>query len=237
MTNHRHRVTQGIRGFTLLEVVISMGILALLAASVYAITSSSISASRTAMDQQLSLRRLDSFLRVTRNAFLNLPGQGLVTLRIGKDGSGEAEQQLILSNVQGIFGLPSLGGGSLVLAFKRRPDGNRRIAMLRIPSHADDRSIEAALAGPGVTLMPKVRKPKWTFLSGTGGSGEPTWLEEWPQGSPRPSLVRLQMELEEIPAPVEAVFFVPQVPSPDTTVPQNQPQSSPTTPPPPKRSP
>jgi len=37
------------RGFTLLEVVLSMGILALLAGSIYAISNSAITASRTAM--------------------------------------------------------------------------------------------------------------------------------------------------------------------------------------------
>ena len=63
------------KGFTLLEVVISMTIMALLAGCVYAIVSSAISASQTTMTQQLILRRLDAFLRVTRDAFLNLPAQ------------------------------------------------------------------------------------------------------------------------------------------------------------------
>ena len=63
------------KAFTLIEVVVSMGILALLAASVYAIVRSAINASQAAMDQQLQLRRVDAFLRVTRDAFLNLPAE------------------------------------------------------------------------------------------------------------------------------------------------------------------
>jgi prepilin-type N-terminal cleavage/methylation domain-containing protein len=206
------------RAFTLLEVILSMGILALLAASVYAIVSSSISASRTAMEQQASLRRLDSFLRVIREAFLNIPAQGTVSLKIAKSGGGQPEPQLILGKVQGLFGMTSLGGGTLVLASRPRSDGTRTITMLRIPPNSSDRELEAAFAAPGIPLLPKARKPVWSFQK------DGDWKEEWPEGSPRPSLIRLRMEIEELPDPVEAVFWVPNVSAPQPT---NAPGSTP----------
>jgi len=196
------------RGFTLLEVVLSMGILALLAASVYAIASSSITASRTAMEQQLTLRRLDAFLRLTRDALLNLPGQATVSLEMARGSGGDPEPRLTLGNVQGVFGLPSLGGGSLVLAAKPRADGTRTISLVRIPARATDRELAAALAAPGIPLLPKVRKPRWSFFAGDA------WKEEWPAGSPRPSLVRLYLEIDGMPEPVEAIFYVPPVAAP-----------------------
>ena len=213
--------------FTLLEVILSMAILAMLAASVYAITNSSISAARSAMDQQLVLRRLDAFLRVTRNAFLNLPGQGTVSLQIGKGKGGESEPRLILGKVQGIFGMPSLGGASLMLAAKARSDGTRTICMVRIPARLSDRELETALDAPGIPLLPNVRKPRWSFSQGD------KWKEEWPVGSPRPQLVRLHLELDEIPDPVEAIFYVPPVAASQVAPASNQtPQatSSPTPP-------
>jgi len=202
--------------FTLLEVILSMAILAMLAASVYAITNSSISAARSAMDQQLVLRRLDAFLRVTRNAFLNLPGQGTVSLQIGKGKGGESEPRLILGKVQGIFGMPSLGGASLMLAAKARSDGTRTICMVRIPARLSDRELETALNAPGVPLLPKVRKPHWSFFQGS------EWKEEWPDGSPRPQLVRLQLEVDEMPDPIEAIFYVPPVAAPLVAPPATQ---------------
>jgi len=189
--------------FTLLEVVLSMGILALLAASVYAIVNSSIGASRAAMDEQLTLRRLDAFLRVTRDAFLNLPATGTVTLESGKSQGGEPEQRLVLGRAQGIFGLPSLAGGSLVLSSRPKADGTRTITLLRIPANASDREREQALAAPGIPLLPKVRKPRWSFFQ------EGNWKEEWPAGNARPSLVRLQMEVDELPDGVESIFYLP----------------------------
>jgi hypothetical protein len=180
------------------------------------------------MDQQLVLRRLDAFLRVTRDALLNLPGQGTVSLEIGKGKGGEAEPRLILGKVQGLFGMPSLGGASLMLAAKARSDGTRTICMVRIPTRLSDREMEAALNAPGVPLLPKVRKPHWSFFQGT------EWKEEWPNGSPRPQLVRLQLEIDELPDPIEAIFYVPPVAAPQAAPPGTQtPQAtaSPTPPP------
>lgn len=194
---------KSVSGFTLLEVVLSMGILALIAASVYAIANSSITASREAMEQQLILRRLDAFLRVTRGALLNLPAQATVSLEIVRGEGGDPEPRLTLGNVQGLFGLPSLGGGSLVLAARPRADGTRTITMIRIPARASERELATALAAPGIPLLPKVRKPRWSFFDGD------SWREEWPPGSPRPTLIRLQFEIDRIPDPVEAIFFLP----------------------------
>lgn len=210
-------------GFTLLEVVLSMGILALLAGSIYAISNSAITASRTTMEQQLTLRRVDAFLRVTRDALLNLPAQATVSLEVARSPGGNPEPRLILGNVQGLFGVPSLGGGSLVLAARPRADGSRTITMLRIPAKASEREIATALAAPGTPLLPGVRKPRWSFLVGD------SWKEEWPAGSPRPTLVKLQFEINGIADPVEAIFFIPPVTAPPAEAsPSPAPAPSPT---------
>jgi hypothetical protein len=198
------------RGFTLIEVVVSMGILALLAASVYAIVGSSITASRIAMDQQLVLRRVDAFLTVTRDAFLNLPAEGSVSYEIGKGAGGQAEQRITLRKARNLFGLPSLGGGSLVLAARPQSDGTRTITLLRIPPNTQPLDITHALMAPGTPLLPGVTKPRWSFFA-TGN-----WTEEWPEGSPRPSLVKLQFELKDLPDPIEAIFDVPPLVAPPT---------------------
>jgi prepilin-type N-terminal cleavage/methylation domain-containing protein len=211
------------KGFTLLEVVLSMGILALLAGSIYAISNSAITASRTTMEQQLTLRRVDAFLRVTRDALLNLPAQATVSLDVARGRGGGPEPRLTLGNVQGLFGVPSLGGGSLVLAARPRSDGSRTITMLRIPAKAGESEIATALAAPGTPLLPGVRKPRWLFLR------DDSWKEECPAGSPRPTLIKLQFEINGLPDPVEAIFFVPPVTAlpPDSSA-SSSPSPSPT---------
>ena len=215
------------QGFTLLEVVISMLILALLAGSVYAIVSSSLEASRTATDQQLVLRRLDAFLRITRDAFLNLPAEGSITLEIGRGRGGEPEQRLILGKPQGIFGLPSLAGGALVLASRAAADGTRTMTLLKIPANATDRERAEALEAPGVPLLPKLRKPQWSFKAAAPNSD---WKEELPAGSPRPVLARLSLEIDELPEPIEAAFYLPPLGMPPASTNSSAPSPSPTPP-------
>jgi len=208
------------QAFTLIEVVVSMGILALLAASVYAIVGSSITASRIAMDQQLVLRRVDAFLTVTRDAFLNLPAEGSVSYEIGKGAGGQAEQRITLVKARNLFGVPSLGGGKLVLAARPQSDGTRTITLLRIPPNAQPLDITHALEAPGIPLLPRVIKPRWSFYANGN------WTEEWPEGSPRPSLVKLQFELNDLPDPIESIFQVPTVTSTQTSTPSPQPANT-----------
>jgi hypothetical protein len=88
--------------------------------------------------------------------------------------------------------------------------------MVRIPARLNDRELAAAMNAPGVPLLPKVRKPRWSFMAGANGDGTPAWKEEWPagSGSTRPLLVRLQLEIDDIPDPVEAIFYVPPLVAP-----------------------
>lgn len=198
-TGHRHHPN----AFTLVEVVLAMGILALLASAVYAVTSSAIGASRAAMEQQLVLRRADAFLAVLRDAFLNLPREGSVSLEIGKSASGSPEPRLVLSKARNLFGLPSLAGGSLVIAARPMADGSRVLTLLRIPPGLRDDQSDKALSARGVPLLPGAISPQWGFFSAG------TWREEWPTGSPRPELVRLRVQLRELPDPIETIFYLP----------------------------
>ena len=155
------------------------------------------------MDEQLGARRLDAFLGVVRDTFLNLPPQGTVVLDIAKTPGGDTEPRLMLGKVQGILGMPSLAGGTAVLAARPRPDGTRTMVLLRIPPNADERQTAAALASRGIPLLPKVRKPRWTFFQNGA------WSDQFPSGSPRPQLVRFEADLDGIPHPVDAIFYLP----------------------------
>jgi prepilin-type N-terminal cleavage/methylation domain-containing protein len=205
--------------FTLVEVVLAMGILSLLATAVYAVTSSAIGASRAAMEQQLVLRRADAFLSVIRDALLNLPAEGSVSLEIGKSASGSPEPRLVIAKARNLFGIPSLGGGSLVLAARPIADGSRVLTLLRLSPGLREDLRDKALSARGVPLLPGAISPQWSFFSGGA------WKEEWPAGSPRPQLVRLKVQLREVPDPIETLFYLPPLGAPQGTAPQPIPSS------------
>lgn len=199
------RQTLTSRAFTLIEVILALGILALLTGAIYSISSAALDASKATLDEQFAVRRLESFLRVTRDAFLNLPREGSVQLRITRSSGGAPVPELVFQEAAGLFGIPSLGGGSLILAARPRADGSRTFSLLRVPKGIQGTELERLSSGNNwIPLLPRVEKVKWTFLA----NGE--WKEEWPEGSGRPLAVRLQMDYLELPGiPVDSQFWIP----------------------------
>ena len=190
--------------FTLLEVVLAMMLLGLLAGAIYSLSTASISVARETVEEQLMVRRLEGFLTITRNAFLNLPAHGKVILN--SENSSTSIPDLNFENAAGIFGLPSLAGGTLVLSARPRSDGTRTFSILRLPKDVQGADRDRYYEGDHwIPLLPKVQKPHWSFFR----NGD--WLDEWPSGAGRPQLVRLQMEVAGMKNLVESIFYIPPV--------------------------
>lgn len=192
-------------GFTLFEVIMALMILGLLSGAVYSISSAALEASKSVITEQTSARRLEAFLRITREAFLNLPADAALFLRISKPSSGAPMPELVFAETSGTFGVPSLGGGSLILAARARADGSRTFSILRVPSEIDASAMDRLIAkGDWISLLPGVNRVAWYFFNGN------EWLEEWPQGSGRPQLVRLQFFYDPMGGtPIEVQFWIP----------------------------
>jgi hypothetical protein len=221
MTRTSKRVTES--GFTLFEVILALRILGLISGAVYSISAAAMEATKATLATQAGCRRLEAFLKVTRDAFLAIPADGQVFLRIGKANGGAPVPEIVFREVTGVFGIPSLGGGELVLGARPRSDGSRAFALLRVPSGLDGSEAERFLSsGPWIPILPGVERVAWSFYEG----GE--WKEEWPEGSARPVAVRLQFDYRELPgSPIDVQFWVPplaaiEVAPPPTTLPPDQ---------------
>lgn len=192
-------------GFTLIEIIITLALLALLTGAVYSISSAALEATRATLNEQVAVRRLEAFLRVTRDAFANLPQQGRAYLRFTRAPSGAPVPEVVFEDTVGVFGVPSLGGGSLVLAARPRADGSRTFAMLRIPRDLQGRELERFMAeGAWIPLLPRVERVKWLFFA----NGQ--WREDWPPENGRPQAVRLQFDDLEMPgSSVDTQFWIP----------------------------
>lgn len=122
-----------VSGFTLFEVILALMILGLISGAVYSISSAAMEATKATLAAQAGCRRLEAFLKVTRDAFLAIPADGQVFLRIGKSNGGAPVPEIVFREATGVFGIPSLGGGELVLGARPRSDGSRAFALLRVP--------------------------------------------------------------------------------------------------------
>jgi len=192
-------------GFTLFEVIMALMILGLLSGAVYSISSAALEASKSVITEQTSARQLEAFLRITREAFLNLPADANLSLRISKSTSGAPVPELVFAETSGIFGVPSLGGGSLILAARPRADGSRTFSILRVPSEIDASAMERlVMKGDWISLLPGVSRVAWFFFNGN------EWVEEWPQGAGRPQLVRLQFSYNPMAETlIDVQFWIP----------------------------
>ena len=192
-------------GFTLFEVIMALMILGLLSGAVYSISFAALEASKSVIKEQTSARRLEAFLRITREAFLNLPAEGKISLRISQSSGGAPVPELVFAETSGSFGVASLGGGSLLLAARPRADGSRAFSILRVPNQIDTSEMERLVTkGPWVPLLPGASLVKWSFFNGN------EWVEEWPEGAGRPQLVRLQFSYDPMAGtPVDVQFWIP----------------------------
>jgi len=203
-------------------------ILALLTGAVYGIAAAATEATKATMSEQISVRRLEAFLKVTRDAFLDLPREGKVFLKFSKSATGAPVPELIFEESPGVFGIPSLGGGSLILAARPRADGSRTMSLLVTPRDLPPTDLDRLKSGgPWIPLLPRVERVKWSFLA----NGE--WKDEWPPENGRPLVVRLQMEyLDMGGSMIDVQFWVPQlaaVPPPDPS-PAASPEPTPPSP-------
>jgi type II secretory pathway component PulJ len=200
--------------FTLFEVILSLMILALLTGAVYSITSAATEASKATMEEQVSVRRMEAFFKVTRDAFLSLPREGTVQLRFSKSATGAPVPEIVFEEAAGLFGIPSLGGGSLILAARPRADGSRTMSLLRVPKGIQGNDLDLLKAGNSwVPLLPRVEKVKWSFFA----NGE--WRDEWLPENGRPLTARLQMEYRDMAgSKIDAQFWIP----PLVAIPQGQ---------------
>ena len=197
-------------GFTLFEVVIALALLGILTGAVYTTTFSAMEASKSTLSEQASSRRLEAFLNVTRNAFLSLPREGRVHLRFTRASSGAPVPEVIFEEASGVFGVPSLGGGSLILSARPMSDGTRTMSVLRVPKDLQGTQLERYTSqGPWVPLLPRVERVKWTFLTND------QWREEWLPENGRPLAARLQMDCLDMPeSKIDAKFWIPQLVAP-----------------------
>jgi len=209
--------------FTLFEVILSLLILAMLTGAVYSITSAATEASRATMEEQVAVRRMEAFLKVTRDAFLNLPREGKVQLRFSKAPTGAPVPEIVFEEAAGLFGIPSLGGGSLVLAARPRADGSRTMSLLRVPKDLQGNDLDTLKAGNSwIPLLPRVERVAWSFFA----NGE--WKDEWLPQNGRPLSVRLQMEyLDMAGSKIDCQFWVPPI-SPAAPAQQPAPTPKPT---------
>lgn len=227
-TSHLSPPTRRTSGFSLLEVVIAMTILAMISTSLFAIIRGSVKGAADIERLQRENDQITRFLEMCRLTFHTMPSSAQLTL-VGATQSSSGQNELSISGVPTCFGFgtnpvsyeETTIGLQPDLLTPTTPEGQPRftIAITRkdiIPQTDDNgmmvqQSADSALAADGegrywMPLQPGVLMMQWKFFKDSTDE----WLEEW-NDSKWPDLIELQLQMEGRSLPMRVVWAPPEL--------------------------
>lgn len=223
-----HRRRGAPAGFTLMEVILALTILALLSGTVFAIISTAVRTTARMRVVQNENDQVSHFIRLCRQAFQNLPATATVTLKIVETGVPHLQELTI-------GGAPeSFGFGPNPISYKDatlglRPDAaateaaEDKLPVFNLSLTREDiipadpgqatpmvRAEADGLLAPDdqgrvwMPLLPNVASLTWRAYK----NDEEQWLDEW-ESSSFPLLVEMNLQLSGRSQPIRAVFTLP----------------------------
>jgi len=197
------------RAFTLIEVILALGIFSLLAGALFFSVQAVTTASAVLGHEQMRSRKVDAFLNWCRRGFRNLGPRSEIILRTRETGAAGLAVEIIIRRAPGAFSLGEFDavGGDLILAAIPDGRGGATVSVARFPgTWTLQESAEKLQAADWLPLLEGVRLLRWSFWN----SLEEIFQEEWPEGRPLPELLRLEMTLDSG-EEIEAVFRPPRL--------------------------
>lgn len=186
---------RGLRGFTLVEMILALGIFVLLAGAIFASVQAVTTASAVLGEEQVRARRLDAFLSWCRQGFRNLPARAEVLLRTRDTGAAGLAVDLLIRRAPGAFSLGEFDAQGPDLVLSALPDGRggATLSVARYPGSWNLNEITQNLREEDwVPLLRDIRLLRWTFWDAV----QEQFVEQWPEGRPRPELMRLELTLQ-----------------------------------------
>ncbi|MCB1226866.1 MAG: prepilin-type N-terminal cleavage/methylation domain-containing protein [Verrucomicrobiales bacterium] len=198
-------------GFTLLEIVIAMGVLAMLLSGIFSIAKSTMELSTDLADGQERHMVRQNFIDFLRRSFRNLPGEAEIRLAV-RSGGGTYLPSITVINGGTCFspGDPLAPDTAVELAAEKLPGGSLRI-LLRLLDAEQTAQLRAGQPvstrrdQPALPLIDGAGQFEWKFFDPGGQRWENAW-----QSPNRPLLAELLFRLDDG-VEQRAVFWIPPV--------------------------
>ena len=202
-------------GFTLIEVVLGIALLALLFGGIFAVARGALQISAEVTENQQYSMRIHSYLELLRRTFEEMPGNGKVELR-PLSGRG-VESEVAFVEYPLAFAWSGVPAGSPVTVFQttRGPSGWLQSRIYYLDEEMADQYLENGnvdSAAPNLLIMDEIKMLQWRFYD----QRTDEWMTEWDYTSnTRPSLIELNVEFLDGSNPVAVIFWIPTVVNPE----------------------
>lgn len=202
-----HRKRPG--GFTLIEVMLALGILVILVGGLAGITAASVRLGRDILEAQQADSVRDGFERILRENLSAIPQNSPFLLRAEGSGGG---QTVIFSKASGLFpvsGLP-LVMDSVSIETRRGRDGYLTLWLLYyagdLAQAIQDNSVENELLVQ-IPFKDGLEMLKWQVYDPTTDK----WTEEWEETGRRPHYLEMVYRFAGDPVDHRMVFWLPRL--------------------------
>lgn len=177
-------------GFTLVEVMMAIGIFVFLVGGIYMTVSTAVQAGTALGEHQITQRTHDAFETFLRDGFRNLPAQADLELKTQDEGRLGLSVQLIIRHATGGFGADVLDalGSNVVVASQPDGKGKARFSLMKFSDRLSEDELKRVLSGGGwLPLMEGVDAVRWRFHDPNTNQ----FSETWERGRGRPDLIEL----------------------------------------------
>lgn len=197
------RLTRCEAGFTLIELIIGIGMILLLAGGVYQIVISIAEASTEIQRRQARRESIAALVDTLRSVLHRLPSNAVFELSPRSPAEGSAVDVIFRDDPSHPFcGEPLPDGVPILLRLE--PQGQGIFHLCRFvgrpsPPGIIDPPVESETR---LVLLRDIRSMRWDVFDSQRGE----WKSELPRGEPRPRLVRMELLPAEEAVPLVVVF-------------------------------
>lgn len=217
-------------GFTLIEIMLSIGLLALLIGGVFSVQRGAMAISADVVTQQEKSMRISSFAELMRRNLEEAPGNARVHLIVSRGGS-----DLFIKDFPLAFAWSGVSAGSKSVILRTEPNALRQFTSVVLylneeatqdyeQGNLNEGKIDRTTGQPMVRrleLMDGIDSLVWKVVDDSKSPSVPgrenpeEWVTEWPFDKPvRPSRVRFNLTMADGSEPLDLIFWIPVTASP-----------------------
>ena len=190
----------GNSGFTLLELIVGIGLIGIVLTGVYKVASKSIELSENVLIRQHDNLHMHSFMGLLKRNIEDIPGNAKIHMEPAEFQSGVARSEIALVDYPLAFSWAGVSAGSKIVFIITGPDKSlegasqieiRYLNQEEAEIYEESQSLSDDL-GMGIVLMNELKNVTWNFYDQRNREWVDNWsVEDYP--NQRPSMVYMEI--------------------------------------------